>query len=434
MLKIRRQNRPWFFAPAVAAMVSSLPLRGDDWPQWRGPARDGVWRESGILKSFPSTGLETRWRAKVGLGYSGPVVAEGRVYVTDRQTDPKEVERVLCFDEQTGQSLWTHAYPCNYRHIGYRSGPRAAPIVDQGKVYTLGATGYLCCLDAAKGKVLWEKDLAEEYRATPPRWGISAAPLLEGDLLIVCAGADNGSVMAFKKDTGELKWRALDDRPTYSAPIAITFAGKRQVIVWTGDAVASLDPVNGKTYWRIPYKLAGRSPIAVATPVLWDDLLLLVSFETGATLLKLDSAKPAASVVWEDKRGPTSLMGTPLFRDGYFYVTDNYGEFQCRDAREGKLVWGTRKPTGETKWGESVHLTPNGDRVLLLNPKGELILAKLSQEGYHEMSRVRLIEPTVGAKEEGAVAWAHPAYANKHIFVRNDKELIRASLAAAGRR
>jgi outer membrane protein assembly factor BamB len=377
--------------------------------------------------------LKIRWRTKVGLGYSGPVVAEGRVYVTDRQTAPKEVERVLCFDEQTGEPLWTHTNPCKYGRIGYRSGPRAAPTVDRGKVFTLGATGQLCCLEAANGKVIWEKDLAEEYRAAPPRWGMSAAPLVEGDLLIVCAGAEDGSVMAFNKDTGEVKWRVLDDRPTYSAPIAVTFAGKRQVIVWTGDAVTSLDPIGGKTYWRVPYSLGGGAPIAVATPVVCDDLLLLVSFETGAKLLKLDDSKPAASVVWEDKRGPTSLMGTPLFRDGHFYVADNYGEFQCRDAADGKLVWKTRKPTGGSKWGESVQLTPNGNRVFLFNQKGELLTAKLSPVGYEEVSRVRLIEPTIGAKEEGPVTWAHPAYANKHIVVRNDKELLRASLAEEGR-
>jgi outer membrane protein assembly factor BamB len=121
--------------------------------------------------------------------------------------------------------------------------------VDHGKVFTLGATGQLCCLDAVKGKVIWAKDLAEEYQARPPRWGISAAPLVEGDVLIVCAGAESGGcIMAFHKDTGKEKWRALRDRPTYSAPIAVSFGGKRQVIVWSGDAVTSLDPAQGKTY------------------------------------------------------------------------------------------------------------------------------------------------------------------------------------------
>jgi outer membrane protein assembly factor BamB len=428
---------PWEYLPTglVAAvctlLVASSDARAEDWPQWLGPRRDGVWRETGILQTFPAAGLKIRWRAKVGLGYSGPVVSEARVYVTDRQPSPEEIERVLCFAEETGQPLWSYAYPCSYRGIGYRSGPRAAPTVHQGKVYALGATGHLCCLDAATGKVIWKKDLAREYAAKPPRWGMSAAPLVEGDLLIVCAGGEpDACIIAFDKNTGQERWKALDDRPTYSAPIALTFAGRRQVIVWTGDAVTSLDPRNGKSYWRIPYRLRGGAPIAVATPVLCDDLLLVVSFESGAKLLRLERTKPAASIVWETKAGPTSLMGTPLFGDGHFYVADNYGEFQCTEAATGKLIWTTRKPTGETKWGESVHLTPNGDRVFLFNDRGQLILAKLGRDGYREISRVSLIEPTIGAKEERAVAWAHPAYANKHVIVRNDKELLRASLAA----
>jgi outer membrane protein assembly factor BamB len=430
-----RNSRLVYFCGLVAAahvlLLASSDSRGEDWPQWLGPRRDGVWRETGIVQTFPPAGLKIRWRAKVGPGYSGPVVSEGRVYVTDRQTNPQEVERVLSFAEETGQPLWNYAYPCNYRKIGYRSGPRAAPTVHQGKVYTLGATGHLCCLDAAKGKVVWQKDLAKEFSARPPRWGISAAPLVEGDLLIVCAGGEpDACILAFDKNTGALRWKALNDRPTYSAPIALAFSGKRQVIVWTGDAVSSLDPLDGKPYWRIPYQLGGGAPIGVATPVVCDDLLLVISFENGAKLLKLDRTKPAASIVWETKAKPTSLMGTPLFRDGYFYVADNYGKFQCIEAATGRIVWATREPTGENDWGSSVHLTPNEDRVFLFNDRGQLILARLSKKGYREISRVSLIEPTIGAKEERAVAWAHPAYANKHVFVRNDKELLRASLAA----
>jgi outer membrane protein assembly factor BamB len=259
---------------------------------------------------------------------------------------------------------------------------------------------------------------------------MSAAPLVEGGLLIVCAGGEpDACVIAFNKDTGHEVWKALADRPSYSAPIALTSGGKRQILVWTGDSITSLEPTGGKSYWQIPFPL-GRTPLALATPVLHGDLLLVVSFENGSKLLKLDRNRPAATVVWETKRQPNSLMGTPLFQGEHFYVADNYGEFQCLDATTGKRVWGTRQPTGETQWGESVHLTPNGKRVFLFNDRGQLIIALLNAEGYKELSRVDLLEPTVGAREERAVAWAHPAYANKHILVRNDKELLRASLAA----
>jgi outer membrane protein assembly factor BamB len=411
-----------------AVFLLAGSLRAEDWPQWLGPRLDGVWRETGILETLPRDGLPVRWRAKVGLGYSGPVVAQGRVYVTDRQQNP-EVERVLCFAEKTGKRLWTHIYPCDYSGISYRSGPRASPTVHAGKVYTLGTKGHLFCLDAAKGKVHWKKDLVKEYQAQVPRWGISAAPLIEGDVLIVGAGGQpDACVIAFHKDTGRVVWKALKDRPAYSAPIAATSAGKRQVIVWTADAVTSLDPANGKAYWRIPFD-AGRSQLAVATPVLHGDRLLLVSFESGSKLLKLDRDKPGAAVVWETKRKPNSMIGTPLFQGDHFYVGDNYGELQCLEAATGKRVWGSRKATGDTQW-DSAHLTPNGDRVFIFNDQGQLIVARLSAKGYKEISRVRVIAPTIGTRGERAVTWAHPAYANKHLFVRNDNELLCASLAA----
>src|SRR5262249_5711849 len=154
--------------------------------------------------------------------------------------------------------------------------------------------------------------------------------------------------------------------------------------VWTADSVTSLNPANGKTCWRVPFD-AGRSQLVVATPVLRGDRLLLVSFEKGSKLLKLDRAKPGASVVWETKRKPNSLMATPLLQGDHFYVGDNYGELQCLEAATGKLVWGSRKATGDTQW-DSAHLTPNGDRVFIFNDQGQLIVARLSPKGYKELS------------------------------------------------
>jgi outer membrane protein assembly factor BamB len=171
----------------AVSLLASMAVRADDWPQWRGPNRDGVWRETGILGAIPEGGLTVRWRARVGNGYSGPVVAQGRVFITDHRPRP-EVERVLCFEEATGKPLWTHSYPCTYEDMEYGNGPRASPTVHAGKVYTLGTRGHLLCLDAARGDVLWKKDLARDFNAGIPRYGASAAPLVEGDLLIVCAG------------------------------------------------------------------------------------------------------------------------------------------------------------------------------------------------------------------------------------------------------
>ena len=197
----------------VMTLICQSAVRADDWPQWRGPRRDGVWRETGIVDAIPKSGLKIRWRANIGRGYSGPSVADGRVFVTDQVFNP-EMERVLCFDEATGEQLWQHSYPCDYEHMEYGNGPRATPTVDDGKVYTLGTLGVLCCLEADTGTLLWQKDLVQEYDAHVPRWGVAAAPLVEGDVVIVQAGGQpEACVIAFDRTTGEERWKTLDDHP-----------------------------------------------------------------------------------------------------------------------------------------------------------------------------------------------------------------------------
>jgi outer membrane protein assembly factor BamB len=186
------------------------------------------------------------------------------VLVTDHQVRP-EVERVLCFDEATGQPIWVHSYPCAYEDMEYGNGPRASPVVHEGKVYTLGTKGHLLCLDADRGTVLWGKDLARDYNARIPQYGASAAPLIEGDLLIVCAGGQpDATVIAFDRNTGHERWKALKDRPAYSAPIAVSRGGRRQVIIWTADTVASLAPATGAVYWQVPYRASFDPAQAVA--------------------------------------------------------------------------------------------------------------------------------------------------------------------------
>jgi hypothetical protein len=152
------------------SLLATAAGRGEDWPQWRGPNRDGLWRETGILAAIPEAGLKIRWRARIGAGYSGPVVAQGRVFVADHQLRP-EVERVLCFDEASGKPIWVHSYPCAYEDMEYGNGPRASPVVHEGKVYTLGTKGHLLCLNADKGTVLWSKDLAKDCNARIPQYG-----------------------------------------------------------------------------------------------------------------------------------------------------------------------------------------------------------------------------------------------------------------------
>lgn len=411
-------------------LAGPLVLTADDWPQWRGQERDGVWRETGIMASFPESGLKVRWRAKVGNGYSGPAVAKGRVYVTDRRVKP-EAERVLCFDEATGKPLWEHAYAAPYANMEYGNGPRATPTVHEGKVYTLGTRGHVRCLDAVTGEIIWKKNLVQEFDAKMLTYGFSAAPLVEGDLVILCAaGRPDACILALDRNTGEERWRAIEDRSSYSAPIVVVAGGRRQLIAWTADNVNSLDPATGKVLWQIPRKTSFDEAEVVASPVLHKDKLLCLSaWSRPSLLLQLDKDEPAASVVWKSRQKPATTIATPLFQDdSHFYAALGDGNLGCIDATTGEEVWTTQEPTGK-RLG-TAHLTPNGDRVFIFNQVGNLILAKLTPAGYQELGRTLLVEPTAGYRAQGLITWAHPAYANKHVFARSDRELVCASLAA----
>lgn len=209
-----------------------------------------------MVDSLSDLDLPVRWRARILNGWSGPAVAAGRVFVTDHnyKSDP-EVERVLCFDENTGERLWLYEYPCPYGNMEYGNGPRATPTVHEGLVYALGTMGHLACLSAESGALIWKKDPQQDLNVEMPRYGVSAAPLVEGDVVIISAGArPRGTAIAFDRKTGAERWRALDDRPAYSAPIVLDMGGKRQVILWTGDNVNSLDPATGALLWQIPFK------------------------------------------------------------------------------------------------------------------------------------------------------------------------------------
>lgn len=415
------------FATVVAPVAC-----GDDWPQWRGPHRDGVWRETGVVDTIPKSGLPVRWRARLLNGWSGPAVAGGRVFVTDHnyKSDP-EVERVVCFDEQTGKRLWLHEYPCRYGNMEYGNGPRATPTVHEGRVYTLGTMGHVRCLDADTGAVVWKKDPVLDLNIAKPRYGVSAAPLIEGEVVIISAGVKpNGTAIALDRKSGDERWRALEDRPAYSSPIILEKGGKRQAILWTGDNVNSLDPATGELLWQIPFKAVFDPAQATATPVVHNDkMLCLAAWNRGSMMLHLDEEMPGARVFWRTRSNPTASTGTPVFQhEQYIYAIVGDGSLCCLDAATGDEIWQTREATS-AQFGMA-HLVTNGDRCFLLNQQGHLIAASLTPEGYREFGRMPLIEPTAGYRAAGPVCWAHPAFANQHVFARNDRELVCVSLAA----
>jgi len=410
----------------------------DDWPQWRGPTRDGRWYERGIVTGFASPRLPLKWRVEVSSGYTSPTVADGRVFVSDRVTAPREQERVLCFDARTGAALWSHAYDCAYVKVSYPAGPRAAITLCDGRAYALGTMGHLLCLEARSGSILWQRDLHTEYRARVPIWGISAAPLVLDDLLIVQAGgAPDACVIAFDRVSGAERWHALPDRPSYSAPIVLEQAGHRVLVCWTGDRVVGLDPVTGAVGWDHPFP-SPKMVIGIADPVVDRGRLLISDFFEGSLLLELAADRTAVSQVWRRKGQSErqtdslhALIGTPFFEGDFIYGVDSYGELRCLNAGTGDRVWEDLSILPKTRWG-TIHMVRNGDRVWMFSEKGMLIIAKLTPSGYREISRAKLIEPTREQHRRG-VCWSHPAFADRCVFIRSDAELVCADLSTDGR-
>ncbi|MDP3072248.1 MAG: PQQ-like beta-propeller repeat protein [Opitutaceae bacterium] len=423
----------------TAACAPPARPEGLDWPQWRGERRDGVWRETGLREKFAGEAIPLRWTAPIGAGYSGPTVAHGRVYITDYLKD-QATERVLCLDWKTGATLWTVAYPCSYENFTYEAGPRASVTVHDGRAYALGAAGHLHCLDAESGKILWRRDLRTEYRIRMPRWGIAAHPIIEGDLMITqIGGADDACVVAFDRKTGAERWKAFGDEASYSPPIAIEQAGRRLIVIGLGYRLVAFDPASGALQWSHDQP-KGSWPIAIPAPAVVGDLLFYTTAHAGSHLLRLVRDRPAVEVVWERGRRPRTddtlspVIPDPLLLNGLVIGVQTDGELRCLDLMTGKRQWETVEPMPKA-WHATMHLVragDSGDRAWIFTEQGNLILARLNAEGYHELARARLLEPTPEQGPRGRmVTWAHPAFAYRHIFARSDRELVCADLAAA---
>ncbi len=420
----------------LVALPGSAELQGKDWPQWRGANRDGVWRETGLVSKFEGSELKRKWAVPISNGYSGPTVAKGKVYVTDRVKEPREVERILCFDAETGKPIWTVTYDCVYKGVSYPNGPRASVTVQDGLAYSLGSMGHLYCLNAATGKIAWMKDLNASYKIRLPDWGIAAAPIVEGGLVITMIGGEgNACLVAFDRKTGVERWKALPDRATYSAPIVIDQAGRRVLVCWTADRVVGLNPATGALYWEQAHP-SQQLVDGITTPAVFGDKLFVASVYEGSFMMRLGKETPTAAKLWKRQSAGgnstealMSMLATPILTKDHVYGLDYYGELRCLDANTGDRLWEDTTVVPRAMWA-SAHLIQNGENTWIFNERGQLIIAKLSPKGYTEISRSLLIKPTRGQlNQRGGVAWSHPAFAYKHVFARNDEELVCVSLA-----
>ena len=416
-------------------------LLADDWPQWMGPERDNVWREDGILQAFPDGGPKVLWRSEVAGGYSGPAVANGRVFVTDYVTadnvkvpnfERKQftgVERVLCLDQRNGEPIWKHEYPVKYA-MSYPAGPRCTPNVDNGLVYTLGGEGNLICFETETGELRWSKNLVEEYQTKTALWGYASHPLIDGDKLICIVGGQRSHVVAFDKESGEELWRAITaPEQGYSPPTIIHAGGTRQLILIRPDAVSSLDPETGNEYWSIDYEATNGS--IIMSPIHAGDYLYVGGYSNQNLLLKLGSDEPTAEEVWRNlnKQAVSPVSVQPFLDGDTIYGIDQNGEFIAFDFKTGKRFWATPQPFGlRPVQSATAFIVRQADRYWLFTEQGELLIADLSNDGLKIMDKAKVIEPTNVAFGRDVV-WSAPAFASRCAFIRNDKECICVDLS-----
>jgi len=432
---------------ALAATLVVAPLAvADDWPHWMGPTRDNVWHETGIVDKFPKDGPKKLWSFPVHGGYAGPAVVGGKVFVMDYEklkgnTDEgnferKETtgtERVVCVDEKKGEKVWEYKYEVKYA-ISYPGGPRCTPTVDGEFVYTLGAEGHLACLKVKDGSKVWAKELKDEYKTKSPLWGYAAHPLVDGDKLYTLAGGEGSHVVALDKKTGKELWKSgTESDPTgfgYTPPSIIKAGGKRQLIVTGPSSVRGLDPETGSEYWKEKYTATSGS--AIMTPVLSGDYLYFGGYQKKNILIKLDKDKPTAKTEWKDKKdhGVSAVNVQPFLQDGVVYGFDDSGIMYAVELPSGKRLWeSTDVVGGKNQGSETAFIVKNGDRFFFFTEKGDLVIGKLDKTGFTETDRAKGIMEQTQTAFGRKVVWCMPAFADKKMFVRNDKELACFDLA-----
>lgn len=429
------------FWACLGGLLSTGTLLAADWPQWMGPQRDNVWREEGIVAKFPKDGLKVRWRTPIAGGYAGPAVAAGKVFTTDYVTkddvkvdnfgrkSSSGVERVLCLDEATGKIVWQKEYPVTYT-VSYPAGPRVTPTVDGDRVYFLGAEGNLVCCNVADGTIVWEKSLTKEYQTKSALWGYASHPLIDGDRLICVVGTQVAHAVAFDKRTGKELWRTNKaPEQGYTPPSFIEAGGQRQLVFAKPDGVYAVNPETGAILWETGYNADNGS--IIMTPVRVGDYLYIGGYQEKNLLLKLNLDKPGVEVVWRNKPrmaiSPVNVQ--PFVADGMIYGFHEKGDLRAVEIPSGEIKWRTGGPLGQRPQGSgTAFITRHKDRYFFFTETGDLVIGKLSPTGYEEVDRTKLIEPTNFAFGRDVV-WCAPAYANKSIYVRNDKEILAASLA-----
>jgi outer membrane protein assembly factor BamB len=374
-----------------------LPTLADDWPQWRGPQRNGISGEKDWAFQWPDDGPRTAWKANVGLGYSGFVVADGRAF-TVGHADGKDT--VFCFDADSGKQVWKHSYASELGDKYFQGGTTGTPTIDGDKLYWLSRWGDLFCFEAASGKIVWEKNIQKETGMKIPDWGFTGAPYVHKNLLILNIGAAG---MGVDKTNGKIAWKSDNENPGYSTPVPIP--GKAEVVLGNADHYVAIDPETGKEAWRVRW--VTQYGVNAADPIFHDQKMFIsTGYGKGAGLFDLTKNPPAE--IWKSKVLRTQLNAGVLF-EGHVYAVDG-------DTTEKARLKCIEFATGKEKWSEpnigSGGVTLADGKLIVLTAQGELMVLPASPDAF---------QPTARAQILGGTSWTAPVLANGRIYSRNSR-------------
>ena len=398
-------------AAGTSTETASAHASRNYWTNFRGPNRDGVYDEMQILTQWPAQGLSPLWRQPAGLGYASFTIADGRAYTIEQR---RQKEVVAAYDVNTGRELWLQGWNAEYTD-STGDGPRTTPTWDDGRLYALGATGELRCLDAKTGAVSWGKNILTDNQAQNLQWAMAASPLVVDDKVIVIPGGYGGkSVVAYNKLTGAPVWRSQDDRAAYVSPMLVTLAGRRQILVVSADRVFGLAPENGALLWSQSWDT--DMGINVSQPIVVDKNRFFISsgYGKGASLVEVTGAGNSftARNVWENINMKNKFNSSVL-HDGYVYGLDE-GILTCLDVNTGARKW----KGGRYGYGQVILASGH---LIVMSDAGELALVKASPTEYTEVARFAALK---------GQTWNYPAIAGGRLFVRNANEMAAYKITA----
>jgi outer membrane protein assembly factor BamB len=414
---------PALALPAVTAAPAPADRPRFDWPQWRGPDRNDVSRETGLLKDWPSEGPKLLWTYDdAGAGYSGPSVVGDRFLSMGADS---QQESIFCLDVKKGTRIWSVAIGPRLDN-GWGDGPRSTPTVDGDRVYALAGTGNLVCLQLANGKKVWEKSLTADLGGSVPWWGYCESPLIDGDRVVVTPGGGKGAVAALDKKTGEVVWRSkgFTDGAQYSSLVVSNAGGIKQYVQMNQSSVVGVAAGDGRLLWRHE---CSNPTAAIPTPIVADDLVYSTSgYGAGCRLVKVlpdGDGKEKAEKVYANKDMTNHHGGVVKVGDHLYGYSDN-GGWMCQDLKTGKVIW------KERKLGKGSLTCADGMLYLYSEGEGECVLIEASPDGWKEHGRFKIPKQTQLKRKNGHI-WTHPVVANGRLYLR-DQELIFAFDVKAG--